>query len=235
MRHRSPEYGGRERATAAGMMRVVAALSGIGLGLGSGLSNSAAQGAASDVAYVEAVSGRVLASTQESPTQLDVLDIIGDRTRLDLPANSELRLCHYRMRKLVTLRGPLRASISAAGVTAESGKTIAASAEACAEPVVSTFQGGVVSRNIAVTVTQVPLRPIIKVVNQGSKTIRQISLWDSVRQKALATFEHNTARPSLEEGQSYLLVVERGDGSELKMLLQASAGVHTGPLIVVAR
>ncbi len=235
MRHRSSEYRGHEKATTVRTMRAVAILSAIGLGPGGGMSHSAAQGTASDVAYVEAVSGRVLASTQESPTLLDVLDVIGDRTRLDLPANSELRLCHYRMRKLVTLRGPLRASISAAGVTAESGKTIAASAEACAEPVVSTFQGGVVSRNIALTVTQVPLRPIIKVVNQGSKTIRQIALWDSVQQKVLATFERNTARPSLDEGQSYLLVVERGDGSELKMLLQASAGVHTGPLIVVAR
>ncbi len=235
MRHQSSEYRGHEKATTVRTMRAVAILSAIGLGLGGGMSHSAAQGTASDVAYVEAVSGRVLASTQESPTLLDVLDVIGDRTRLDLPANSELRLCHYRMRKLVTLRGPLRASISAAGVTAESGKTIAASAEACAEPVVSTFQGGVVSRNIALTVTQVPLRPIIKVVNQGSKTIRQIALWDSVQQKVLATFERNTARPSLDEGQSYLLVVERGDGSELKMLLQASAGVHTGPLIVVAR
>jgi len=235
MRHQSSEYRGHEKATTVRTMRAVAILSAIGLGLGGGMSHSAAQGTASDVAYVEAVSGRVLASTQESPTLLDVLDVIGDRTRLDLPANSELRLCHYRMRKLVTLRGPLRASISAAGVTAESGKTIAASAEACAEPVVSTFQGGVVSRNIALTVTQVPLRPIIKVVNQGSKTIRQIALWDSVQQKVLATFERNTARPSLDEGQSYLLVVERGDGSELKMLLQASAGVHSGPLIVVAR
>ncbi len=235
MQHQSSEYRGHEKATTVRTMRAVAILSAIGLGLGGGMSHSAAQGTASDVAYVEAVSGRVLASTQESPTLLDVLDVIGDRTRLDLPANSELRLCHYRMRKLVTLRGPLRASISAAGVTAESGKTIAASAEACAEPVVSTFQGGVVSRNIALTVTQVPLRPIIKVVNQGSKTIRQIALWDSVQQKVLATFERNTARPSLDEGQSYLLVVERGDGSELKMLLQASAGVHTGPLIVVAR
>ena len=235
MRHRSSEYRGHEKATTVRTVQAVAILSAIGLGLGGGMSHSAAQGTTSDVAYVEAVNGRVLASTQESPTLLDVLDVIGDRTRLDLPANSELRLCHYRMRKLVTLRGPLRASISAAGVTAESGKTIAASAEACAEPVVSTFQGGVVSRNIALTVTQVPLRPIIKVVNQGSKTIRQIALWDSVQQKVLATFERNTARPSLDEGQSYLLVVERGDGSELKMLLQASAGVHTGPLIVVAR
>ena len=235
MRHWSSEYRGHEKATTVRTVRAVAILSAIGLGLGGGMSHSAAQGTTSDVAYVEAVNGRVLASTQESPTLLDVLDVIGDRTRLDLPANSELRLCHYRMRKLVTLRGPLRASISAAGVTAESGKTIAASAEACAEPVVSTFQGGVVSRNIALTVTQVPLRPIIKVVNQGSKTIRQIALWDSVQQKVLATFERNTARPSLDEGQSYLLVVERGDGSELKMLLQASAGVHTGPLIVVAR
>src|SRR5216684_3191669 len=165
MRHRSSEYRGHEKATTVRTMRAVAILSAIGLGPGGGMSHSAAQGTASDVAYVEAVSGRVLASTLESPTLLDVLDLIGDRTRLDLPANSELRLCHYRMRKLVMLKGPLRASISASGVTAESGNAISPSAESCAAPVISTFQGGIVSRTITLTTTKVPLRPSIKVVN----------------------------------------------------------------------
>src|SRR5262249_14057029 len=165
MRYWSPECRRHEMVATAETMKMVAVLSAIGFGLGGGMSETAAQGTASDVAYVEAVSGRGVASTQGRPTLLDVLDVIGGRSRLDLPANSELGLCHYRMRKLVTLRGPLRASISAAGVTAESGKAIAASAEACTEPVVSTFQGGVVSRSIALTVTQVPLRPIVKVIN----------------------------------------------------------------------
>lgn len=211
----------------------VFALSAIGLGVGGGISYSAAQGAPSDVAYVEAVSGRVVASTEGSPALLDVLDIIGDRTRLDLPANSELRVCHYRMRKVLTLKGPLRASISASGVTAENGSAIAASAQTCAAPVVSTFQGGIVSRTVAVTTTNVPLRPTIKVVNHGTKTIRQIALWDGMQQKMQVTFERNAARPMLVDGQSYLLVVERSDGSELKMMLQASAGTRTGPLFVV--
>ena len=47
---------------------------------------SAAQGAAADVAYVETVRGRVVASAQGGPTLLDALDIISDPTRLDLQA-----------------------------------------------------------------------------------------------------------------------------------------------------
>ena len=213
--------------------RAVLVLSLIGLGGAIAISGSRAQDA--DVAYVEAVTGNVVAAVQGKPGLLDVLDVISDRTRLDLTANSDLRLCHYQLRKLVAMRGPLRASVSAAGVTLENGKAVAPSSESCAVPVVSTLQGGFVSRNIAFTATNVPLRPSIKVVNQGTKTIRQIALWDAKRQTLLATFQRNTARPLLEDGQSYLLVVEQGDGSELKMTLQAAAGTATGPLIVVVR
>ncbi len=237
MRPRSPEYCGRiDKATLSmGTMRAVLVSSAAVLGAAGGISHSAAQGTASDVAYVEAVKGPVTASSQGGPAPLDVLDLIGDRTRLDLPANSELRLCHYRMRKLVMLKGPLRASISASGVTAESGNAISPSAESCAAPVISTFQGGIVSRTITLTTTKVPLRPSIKVVNGGTKAIRKITLWDAMQQKILATFDRNVARPILDDGLSYLLVVERNDGSELKMTLEASAGTQTGPLIIVVR
>jgi hypothetical protein len=207
----------------------------IGLGGAGTISASEAQETASDVAYVEAVTGNVVAAAQGKPVLLDVLDVIGDRTRLDLTANSELRLCHYQLRKLVSLKGPLRASVSAAGVTIENGKAVAPSAESCAVPVISTLQGGFVTRNIAVTATNVPLRPSIKVVNHGTKTIRQVALWDSMRSATLATFERNAARPLLEDGKSYVLVVEQGDGTELKMTLQAVAGTRTGPLFVVVR
>jgi hypothetical protein len=220
---------------AVGTTTVVLVLSAIGLGAAGGISHSAAQGTATDVAYVEAVSGRVVASSQGSPALLDVLDIISDRTRLDLAANSELRICHYRTRKLLTLRGPLKASISASGVTAEGGKAVDASAESCAAPVVSTFQGGFVSRTVALATTRVPLRPTIKVVNDGTKAIRKIALWDAMQQTVLVTFDRNVARPILDDGRSYLLVVERTDGSELKMMLEAGKGTQTGPLIVVVR
>lgn len=206
------------------------------LGAASIVSGSHAQDAAPDVAYVEAVTGNVVAAAQGKPVLLDALDVISDRTRLDLTANSDLRLCHYQLRKLVALKGPLRASVSAAGVAMENGKAVAPTAESCAVPVVSTLQGGFVSRNISSpSATSVPLRPSIKIVNKGTKTIGKVALWDSMRQTLLATFERNAARPVLEDGKSYLLVVEQGDGSELKMNLQAVAGTSTGPLIVVVR
>jgi hypothetical protein len=196
---------------------------------------AAAQAAAKDVAYVETVRGRVVASAQGNPTLLDVLDIIGDQTRLDLQANSELRICHYGMRKIVRMKGPLQASISASGATAQNSKGIDTTSEACAEPVVSTVQGGFVTRSVNFTTANVPLRPKIKVVNRGSKPIRRVALWDNLQRTTLATFERDAASPTLDEGKSYLLVVEQDDGSELKMLLQASRANQTGPLIVVVR
>jgi hypothetical protein len=40
--------------------------------------------------------------------------VVSEGTQLDLQANSELRICH-KMRQFLTLRGPLRASISLDG------------------------------------------------------------------------------------------------------------------------
>jgi hypothetical protein len=196
-----------------------------------------------DVAYVEGISGRVVAMAEGKPTLLDALDVIGDRTRLDLQANSELRICHYPTRQLLTLKGPLRASISRDGVTAENSKTAVASAGTCAAPVVSTFQGGVVSRGtsaagaagVKTANMNVTLRPSIRIVNRGPQSIQKVLLLDGDSHEVLMVFERNIARPNLAEGQSYVLVVERNDGSEFKMTLQASAVAQTDPLIVVVR
>jgi len=133
----------------ADMIRAAAILSTIGLSGATGISRSAAQEAAGDVAYVEVVSGRVVALSRGRPVLLDALDTIADRTRLDLQAHSELRICHYGMQQLVILTGPARASISAEGVTAENGNAINSAAGRCARPVVSKFQGGLVSRGIS--------------------------------------------------------------------------------------
>lgn len=237
MQLKSPEYrrcNARTRAMpAAGMFRAAVVLSTIGLGGAVGISQSAAQQAAADVAYVEAVSGRVLASSRTAPSLLDVLDIISDRTRLDLQANSELRICHYRTQRLVALKGPSRVSVSEAGVTAENGKPVAASAGTCAAPVVSNFQGGLVARSAGLKTTNVPLQPSMKVANRGTVPIDKITLWDKEQQTILKTFDRREARPIFEDGQSYVLVVERSDGSELKMILKGSAVARTGPVIIV--
>jgi hypothetical protein len=80
---------------------------------------------------------------------LEALDTVSERTRLDLQINSEVRICHLRTHRLLTLRGPARALISADGVVAENGQAIAASTTTCAEPIVSKHQGGLVSRGVA--------------------------------------------------------------------------------------
>src|SRR5688572_876200 len=102
---RAPEYCGRmdkaERPdTKSGALLIVPA---VVLVLVAGIAHSAAQGTADDVAHVEAVTGRVVASSQNKPTLLDALDVLGDRTRLDLQANSELHICHHQTRKLLRL------------------------------------------------------------------------------------------------------------------------------------
>jgi hypothetical protein len=194
---------------------------------------ASAQGA--DVAYVEGVKGSVTATVQGTAAAIDVLDLLSDQTRVELAARSELQLCHHGLRKLVTLKGPLSATVSSAGVTAANGNAIAPSAHACAAPVISTFQGGIVSRSVGGgTNTKVSLQPTIKVIG-GNKAIRRITLWDGNQQKQLATFERGVARPKLDDGRSYLVLVQREDGSELKMLLEASAGTKTGPVILLAR
>jgi hypothetical protein len=90
-----------------------------------------------NIAFVEAVSGRVLAFARGKPSLLGNSDIVTDHTQLDLQANSELRLCHYRGNRLLTLRGPLRAMVSADGVTDESGRAVDAAAGTCTSPGVS--------------------------------------------------------------------------------------------------
>jgi hypothetical protein len=110
---------------------------------------SAAQEAI-EVAFVENVSGRVVALAAAKPTLLDALDVVTDGTRLDLQPNSELRICHYQMRQYVTLRGPVRASISRDGVVVESSKSAVTAAGACAAPSDSSFQGGIVMRGLKV-------------------------------------------------------------------------------------
>jgi hypothetical protein len=219
-----------------GTLKVVAALSGVGLMIGGGQwSPLAAQDGGSEVAYVETVSGRVLAFTQGKPTLLDVLDLIREGTALTLQAQSELRLCHYRVGRMLNLKGPLRGSLTTSGMTGEDGKPLAVSAEACAAPSMSLVQGGIVSRAIAFTTVEVPLRPAIKVVNQGKSPIRQVALWDGAREKLLATFDGNVARPRLDAEQSYLLVVDQGDGNESRLMLKASSTSRSGPLIVTVR
>jgi hypothetical protein len=105
---------------------------------------------ATEVAVVEHVSGRVLAFLDGKPTLLETLDGIGNGTQLDLQANSELRICHYQTRQFLTLKGPLRVSISRERLIAlANNKTITAAGGSCAPPVSSTFSGGIVFRGLA--------------------------------------------------------------------------------------
>jgi hypothetical protein len=118
------------------------------LGDFSGFSPLAAQEAVTDVAYVEAVRGRVVAFVRGSPILVDTLDMISDRTRFDLLANSELRLCHYGVRRFLTMRGPARVTVAADGITVEAGKPVEVSQETCAVVQASKFQGGFVARGV---------------------------------------------------------------------------------------
>jgi hypothetical protein len=115
---------------------------------GAGLSPVAAQEGRTDVAFVEAVSGRVVAFAAGKPVLLDALDVVSDRTRLDLQANSELRLCHYQTRRFVTVKGPARVTASADGLIVEVGKAAEVSQETCSGAKISTFQGGFVARGV---------------------------------------------------------------------------------------
>ena len=107
--------------------------------LGSDLAYAAPE--ASDVAFVQEASGRVVAFSQGKPILLEALDTIKDRTQVDLRANSELRICHYQLRQVLVLKGPVRASISRDSVTAENAKPILTYSGSCSAPIVSTYSG----------------------------------------------------------------------------------------------
>ena len=113
--------------------------------LGSCLNPLAAQQASSDVAFVETVTGRVVAFVSGRPTLLGPLDVITNQTRVDVLANSELRLCHYQASRFLTVQGPARIIVSVDGVSVEAGKAVVSS-ETCGLVEASAHLGGLVAR-----------------------------------------------------------------------------------------
>ena len=112
-----------------------------------GLAPLAAQEASRDVAFVEAATGKVVALASGAPALLGPLDVITDRTRVDLLAGSELRICHYLTARFLTVKGPARIMVSANGVSVEAGKPADISSEKCNPPqAMGSTQGGVVAR-----------------------------------------------------------------------------------------
>jgi hypothetical protein len=77
---------------------------------------------------------------------LDALDVVADQTRIDLLANSELRICHSQTHQVFTLKGLLTAMVAHGGLTAENGKKALASTGSCAAPTGSIHSGGFVAR-----------------------------------------------------------------------------------------
>ena len=146
MQRQSPEYRGCNKSTiVASTIRAIVLST---LILGPGLGVSVAQEAASGVAYVETVRGRVISFAHGTPVLLSSLDVIKDRTRIDLLADSELHVCHHRTQRFVTLKGPSRVTFTAHGVSNEAGKSVAPSTERCAASTVSKHSGGLVTRGI---------------------------------------------------------------------------------------
>jgi hypothetical protein len=131
--------------TPANVIRTTVVLATV-LAAGLGAAPSMAQQATSDVAYVEAVSGRVVATGRENPVLVEALEVISERTRFDLLPNSELSLCHYYMQRLLTVKGPARVTVSADGITVEAGKAAVVSQDTCGFALASTSNGGFLAR-----------------------------------------------------------------------------------------
>ena len=73
----------------------------------------------------------MVAFASGAPALLGPLDVITDRTRVDVLANGELRLCQYRTSRFLTVKGPARIIVSADGVSVEAGKAVDVSRETC--------------------------------------------------------------------------------------------------------
>jgi hypothetical protein len=117
--------------------------------LGSCLNPLAAQEASRDVAFVETVTGRVVAFASGAPTLLSPSEVITNRTRVDVLANSELRLCHYQTTRFLTVKGPARIIVSVDGINVEAGKSVELSRETCGLVEASAHQGGLVARGVS--------------------------------------------------------------------------------------
>src|SRR5262245_37756199 len=79
--------GGAALSAAHRRLAALLLLSAIGAGTGpayAAAQDNVAQGNVAGVAYVEDVSGRVVAFSAGKPVLLDALDVVSDRTRLDL-------------------------------------------------------------------------------------------------------------------------------------------------------
>jgi hypothetical protein len=117
------------------------------LGASPSLSPSAAQELSTDVGFVEAVSGRVVAMSHGTPVLVGVLDVINDQTRFDLLGNSELNLCHYRIGRFIVLKGPARIIVSKDGITVQAGSPVEISHQTCTVVQASkSQQGGIAAR-----------------------------------------------------------------------------------------
>ena len=114
--------------------------------LGSCLNPLAAQEAFPDVAFVETVTGRVVAFASGAPTLLGPSEVITNRTRVDVLANSELRVCHYLTSRFLTVKGPARIIVSVEEVNVEAGKAVEVSRDTCGLAEASAHQGGLVAR-----------------------------------------------------------------------------------------
>jgi len=204
------------------------------LSLPAALLAGAAQAQGADVAFVEAVAGHVTASYFGADRDLDALDTVNASTQVEVDAGSELRLCHYGVRQLLTIKGPVKATVTQAGVDLGSGKVLAYSGTGCAAPVVSTVQGGIVFRN-ALTPPTIGLAPRLKISLQEGATIRHAVLWDGKREKALAEFQGLTLQPKLEDGAAYLLVIDLDRGGQQTTSFRASAASRENTLILVVR
>ena len=82
-------------------------------------------------------------------TLLGSLDVITNRTRVDVLANSELRLCQYLTSRFLTVKGPARIIVSVDGVKVEAGKAVEVSRETCGSVEASAHQGGLVARGVS--------------------------------------------------------------------------------------
>jgi hypothetical protein len=117
--------------------------------LSSCLNPSAAQEASSDVAFVETVTGQAVALVFGRPTLLGPSEVITNRTRVDVLANSKLRLCHYQTARFLTVKGPARIIVSVDGINVEAGKAVELSRETCGLVEASAHQGGLVARGVS--------------------------------------------------------------------------------------
>jgi hypothetical protein len=180
---------------------------------------------AAEVAYVDEVSGAPAIMAGDGSAPVVALDILSPDQALVLPPGSRVRLCHYGVKSIYDLAGPMKVTVTASGVLSAEGEILVPGPQVCSEPAVSILQGGVVFRGTKGDgAPRITPSPRIRIVAPAAAGLRTVRIEDNLSGGTVAEFRSGLARPRLQAGRIYRVVAELASGEKRTVFLRAAEG-----------